>query len=124
MLTAFNHRILRFAMVGGIATSTHIMVAFLFLSLFKNQVFLANLGGFSCAFGISYFLQSRFVFQKKTSWHNATRFLLVQLSGLLIAQAISQTLSGYNPYLRVLFVVVLIPLVTYFIHKVWTYRET
>ena len=118
-----EHRIVRFALVGGMATFTHITVAFMFIRLVANEVFLANLLGFGCAFGLSYFLQSLFVFRKNTSWKNASRFFLVQLTGLLIAQLISQLLVAYSPYYRILFVVFLIPLVTYFIHKIWTYNE-
>ena len=122
MLAIFEHRIARFALVGGMATLTHITVAFIFIALAGDKVFLANLLGFGCAFSLSYFLQSLFVFKHKTSWRNAFRFFVVQLTGLLVAQSISQLLSTYSPYYRILLVVVLIPLVTYFIHKIWTFK--
>lgn len=118
-----SYRIARFALTGGIATMTHICVAFALIHFSSAGVFVANLLGFACAFSLSYLMQSLFVFKKPLSFQNITRFFIVQFSALLISQLISELFSGTNSYLNVLIVVFLIPLVTYAIHRAWTYRE-
>ncbi|CZF84453.1 GtrA-like protein [Grimontia celer] len=117
-------RIVRFGLTGGVATLTHIVVAFGLLHFFASTVFIANLFGFLCAFGLSYLMQSVFVFRRRLSLQNAWRFFIVQFSALMISQLISELFSGINEYLRVLLVVFLIPMVTYIIHKTWTYKDT
>lgn len=117
------HRIVRFALTGGLATLTHIVVAFALLHFFSACVFYANLTGFACAFGLSYLMQSLFVFRKTLSLKNLVRFFTVQFSALLVSQLISELLQGANDYLRVLLVVFMIPLVTYLIHRFWTYSQ-
>ncbi|MGL5291890.1 MAG: GtrA family protein, partial [Vibrionaceae bacterium] len=94
------------------------------LYFFSSNTLIANVAGFSCAFGLSYYLQSYFVFKQKASAQNAWRFFVVQVGGLMIAQLISETLHSFSPYLRVVVVVGLIPLVTYFLHRIWTYSST
>ncbi|EEY73774.1 GtrA family protein [Grimontia hollisae] len=117
------HRIVRFAMTGGLATLTHIAVAFTLLHFFSTRVFYANLAGFACAFGLSYLMQSLFVFRSTLSLKNLVRFFTVQFSALLISQLLSEQLQETNSYLRVLLVVFMIPLVTYLIHRIWTYNQ-
>lgn len=118
-----QYRIIRFICTGGLATLTHISVAFAVLNFITAPVWLANLIGFSCAFGVSYLLQTQFVFQKSLSWKNLTRFFIVQFSALLISQLVSEILADTNPYLRVLWVVGMIPIITYLIHRIWTFQE-
>ncbi|WP_407331660.1 GtrA family protein [Enterovibrio sp. 27052020O] len=117
------HRIVRFGLTGGLASLTHLCVAFALLHFFATNVFTANLIGFICAFGLSYLMQSLFVFKTALSRNNAMRFFVVQFSALLISQLISELLQDTNNYLRVLLVVFMIPLVTYFIHHFWTYKK-
>ncbi|KXF82730.1 GtrA family protein [Enterovibrio coralii] len=116
-------RIFRFALTGGLASLTHIAVAFAVIHLWATNTLFANVVGFSCAFFLSYFLQSTFVFRQHLSLKNALRFFSVQFLALLISQIISEFFQNINPYLRVLIVVFLIPLVTYIIHKLWTFSE-
>lgn len=120
----FNYRIARFFFAGGLATLTHIAIAFALLRFLGVSVLTANLLGFSGAFGLSYLMQSLFVFNKKLSLQNAKRFFSVQFSALLISQLISELFRNSNNYLQVLLVVLILPFITYFIHKVWTYQET
>ncbi|MGF1706177.1 GtrA family protein [Enterovibrio baiacu] len=70
-----ERRVVRFGGTGGLASFTHIVVAFSWLYLLSSSVFIANIVGFLCAFGLSYLLQSRFVFQVKITTQNAKRFL-------------------------------------------------
>ncbi|GAL24193.1 GtrA family protein [Vibrio variabilis] len=117
-------RLVRFALTGGVATAIHIAVAFVYLHLIQDNVFLANVIGFSLAFIFSYFAQTLLVFKNSVNWGNALRFFIVQFSALLVAQGISEIFSDMNSYLRVIMVVLILPIVTYIIHKVWTFSDT
>jgi putative flippase GtrA len=84
-------------------------------------VLYANIVGFSIAFVFSYFAQTVLVFRHKVNLGNALRFFMVQFGALMISQAISELFSDWNSYIRILMVVVILPIITYLIHKVWTY---
>lgn len=117
-------RIVRFGLVGGIATLIHIAAAFIYLYFLGDQVFVANLTGFSCAFGFSYLMQTRFVFSSRVRLDNASKFFIIQFAALLISQMISELDAEANSYYRVLFVAILLPLVTFFIHRGWTFARS
>ncbi|WP_112478471.1 GtrA family protein [Vibrio variabilis] len=116
-----KYRLVRFALTGGMATAIHIVVAFSFIHLIKDSVLYANMLGFSIAFLFSYFAQTVLVFRQKVNLSNALRFFMVQFGALMISQAISELFSDWNSYVRIMMVVVILPIITYLIHKVWTY---
>ncbi|OEF60326.1 polysaccharide synthesis protein GtrA [Enterovibrio norvegicus] len=122
MRKMLEKRIVRFGITGALASLTHIVVAFTWLYFLGSSVFIANMFGFSCAFGLSYLLQSHFVFQRTLSIENAKRFFIVQFSALMVSQLFSSLFQEGNHYARVLIVVFMIPLVTYLIHRCWTYK--
>ncbi|MGF1751224.1 GtrA family protein [Vibrio cionasavignyae] len=118
-----QYRIVRFALTGGMATAIHLVVAFSFLHLIQDNVLFANIAGFSLAFIFSYFAQTLIVFKNKVNWGNALRFFMVQFGALLVSQGISELFSDLNSYVRVVMVVVILPIVTYVVHKVWTFSD-
>lgn len=124
MSKMLERRIVRFGVTGGLSSFTHIVVAFSWLYLLSSSVFIANMVGFLCAFGLSYLLQSHFVFQRKITTQNAKRFFVVQFSALMVSQLFSSLFQDSNHYARVLLVVFMIPLVTYLIHRCWTYKDS
>ena len=118
-----QYRIVRFILTGGAATAIHITVAFTFLRFIQDSVFVANVIGFTIAFFFSYFAQTLIVFKQKVKWGNAVRFFAVQFASLMVAQGISELFPDVNSYIRVLMVVVILPIITYIAHKVWTFAE-
>ncbi|MDA0110558.1 GtrA family protein [Vibrio mediterranei] len=118
-----QYRIVRFILTGGMATAIHIAVAFLFLHFIQDNVLYANVCGFTIAFFFSYFAQTLIVFKNKVNWGNAVRFFTVQFASLMVAQSISALFSDVNSYIRVLIVVVILPIITYLVHKIWTFSE-
>jgi putative flippase GtrA len=117
-------RLVRFAFTGGIATAIHISVAFVYLHWVQDHVLFANVFGFCLAFIFSYFAQTLLVFKNAVNWGNAARFFMVQFGALLVAQGISEVFSEMNSYLRVIMVVFILPIVTYVIHKLWTFSDS
>ncbi|MCW8348059.1 GtrA family protein [Vibrio sp. ZSDZ65] len=118
-----EYRIVRFALSGGIATAIHIVVAFLYLHFIQDSVFFANVIGFCLAFIFSYLSQTLLVFKQNVNWSNATRFFVVQFGSLMLAQGLSELISDLNSYIRVIVVVLILPVITYIIHKLWTFSE-
>jgi putative flippase GtrA len=118
-----QYRVVRFILTGGMATAIHIMVAFLFLHFIRDSVLYANIFGFTIAFFFSYFAQTLLVFKRKVNWNNAVKFFAVQFASLMAAQGISALFSDVNSYARVLIVVGILPIITYIVHKVWTFSE-
>ncbi len=123
LLTILHHKITRFVFVGGLATLTHIGVAFSAIYFSAIPVFIANIFGFSVAFGLSYLMQSLFVFRKSLTRKNAFRFFIVQFSALLISQIISGLFDTTNNYIQTLLIVFMLPVITYLIHNLWTYKQ-
>lgn len=118
-----KHRIVRFGLTGGFATLIHLFVAFSVLYFLSLPVWFANFLGFICAFSFSYLMQTCFVFQKRFHLKNFIKFFIVQFSALVCAQLLSEIFSEMNHYLRVVIVVFLIPMITYMVHRLWTFKE-
>lgn len=119
----FTFRLVRFGLTGGLATAIHVVVAFAVIHFVYDHALTANVLGFLFAFSFSYIAQTLYVFKKRVNWTNALRFFLVQFGALLLSQAVSNFVPESNSYINVLIVVCILPVITYLIHKVWTYSD-
>jgi putative flippase GtrA len=119
-------RLSRFAVVGILATSTHVGVVWLLIGHLAVRPLLANLLAFLVAFGVSFIGQYRWTFRSTRDWRSALwRFLVTALLGfamnnillvaLLEAGLVSQELSA-------VLAVGVIPLVTYTLSRLWVFR--
>jgi len=118
-----SHKILRYGFIGALSTLIHITMAFLYIYLINDSIFLSNVVGFLCAFSFSYILQSKLVFKHKISYTKALKYFLVQSFALLLSIGISSYAPLSNSYLGVILVVAILPLITYFLHKIWTFSS-
>lgn len=119
-----NLKIVKYGLVGGISTIIHIVSAYLYIYFISDSIFTSNIIGFLSAFSFSYLLQSFYVFGRAISYKKAIKFFFVQFLSLLIAISISKYLVFYNSYLKVLLVIVILPLITYTAHKIWTFGDS
>ncbi|MDD2266022.1 GtrA family protein [Sulfuricurvum sp.] len=119
----YQSKLIRYALIGGSSTLIHLGIAFLWLYFVNASLLFANMAGFSVAFMFSYTVQSRYVFLHSLSLPKAFRYFLVQFGALLASLFFSNILVGYNSYIKTLIVVILLPLITFVIHKVWTFRH-
>jgi len=119
----FSYKIVRYAIVGGISTFIHIFIASLYIYFVKDSVFQSNTIGFLVAYVFSYLVQSKLVFEHAVSTQKAIKYFIVQFSSLLLAILPSEIFDSYNSYLRTLIVAVLLPLITFIMHKFWTFKE-
>ncbi|RUM74328.1 MAG: GtrA family protein [Sulfurovum sp.] len=118
----FSLKLVRYGIVGGISTLIHIGVAALYIYAVNDSLMQSNIVGFLVAYVFSYVMQSLHVFGHAISWSKAFRYFLVQFGSLLTSVFISDMLGSYNAYVKTLFVVILMPLVTFVIHKFWTFK--
>ncbi|MFT5721041.1 MAG: putative flippase GtrA [Motiliproteus sp.] len=117
-------QLVRYGLTGGGATLIHLLVAFACLHWWLDNLWWANLLGFLSAFVFSYSLQSLLVFKRRLALRSACVFFLVQFGALLVSIALADTLSELNNYLRVVIIALLLPLITFVIHKFWTFSHT
>lgn len=120
----FTYKIVRYVLVGGTSTLIHILVASLYIYFMYDSVFQSNVMGFLVAYIFSYLVQSRLVFEHAVSIQKAIKYFIVQFSALLLAIFTSDFFDSYNSYLRTLIVAVLLPLITFVIHKFWTFKDS
>ena len=134
-------RLIRYCIVGVLSTAVHVSMAFLFIYFVKPSLFFSNLFGFGWAslffvnpalffsnlFGFgwaylfSYFFQSKFVFESNISFMKALKYFLVQFLSLVLAVGCSNAATEFNVYLKILLTAVILPLITFVVHKIWTF---
>jgi len=119
----FSLKILKYAIVGGISTLIHLSVASLFIYFITPSLFQSNIVGFLVAYLFSYFMQSRYVFEHAISVTKASKYFIVQFGSLLLSIFLSHMFHDYNQYLQTILVIIFMPLITFVIHKLWTFKE-
>ena len=111
----------RYVLAGILATGVHLSIAWLLIYLLALSVFMANTMAFFTAFVFSYVLQTKFVFQSRFEWVRFLKFLSVQFAAFLLSFMIASLLPVQNAYVQTFLIVLIIPLVTFLIHKFWTF---
>ena len=117
-----RYKLLRYFIIGGFSTLIHFLVASLFIYFVANMLLLSNIAGFLVAYLFSYTMQSKFVFSHDIELIKAIRYFLVQFGALLFAIAVSDISLLANNYIKTIFVIVIMPIITYTIHLFWTFR--
>jgi len=117
-----QHKLVRYAFIGGFSTLIHITGASLYIYLVTPSLLQSNIVGFLLAYTFSYTIQSKFVFESQLSQAKAIKYFIVQVIALLIAIFLSDILDNFNTYIKTIIVALLLPLVTFFVHKFWTFR--
>lgn len=112
----------RYGFFGIIATVIHLLSAWLLIYGFAASVLLANSCAFLIAFMFSYLFQSKYVFHTAFYWQKFTRFFAVQGGAFVLAYMLSTWFPLDNQYMQTLLIVMVIPLVSFIIHKLWTFK--
>jgi len=123
LASLFKIKLFRYAIIGGVSTAIHLSVAYLVMYYLVNSLIISNIIGFLSAYVFSYLVQSKYVFQHAVSIIKAIKYFLVQLLSLVSAMALSYLIPMDNNYLQTLVIVVILPLVTFVIHKFWTFKS-
>lgn len=117
-----NIQFFRYVMVGGVATSIHLLVAYLYLYYVDYSLFLSNTVAFIIAFVYSYSYQTLYVFRSRISLSKFLKFLLVQSLMVSAAMIIVDNISIYNYYIKTVFVLILLTPTSFLLHKFWTFN--
>jgi putative flippase GtrA len=113
----------KYGFFGVLATLVHLFVAWALIYFLSASVFVANLGAFLTAFGFSYIFQTLYVFESGFHLHKLLKFFAVQFGTFLFSYIVSDIFPMQNSYLHTLLIVAIMPLVTFMIHKFWTFKE-
>ena len=113
----------KYGFFGVVATLIHLGTAWGVIYLFHLSVFSANSVAFFTAFIFSYIFQTLYVFVTHFHIKRFLKFFLVQYGTFLFSFLISDVFVIENAYLHTLLIVAIMPLVTFVIHKFWTFKE-
>ncbi|MBL6974066.1 MAG: GtrA family protein [Sulfurimonas sp.] len=117
-------QLIKYGLVGGVSTLIHIVTASLYIYFFHENIYIANALGFTIAFAFSYTVQSLYVFKHALDPLKLLKYFTVQFGALLVALESSNILSLENLYLQTVIISILLPIFTFIIHKIWTFKET
>lgn len=115
-----------FGLVGIAATVTHYLIALGSHEGMGFSLYVANLAGYVCAVGVSYFGHGLLTFRVRLTPGVLGRFIVVSITTFLASEVI---LAGLQTGLKLphrvsLAVVVLtIPLISFLLNKLWVYRN-
>jgi putative flippase GtrA len=114
-----------FGIVGAAATATHYVVALLAHQAAALNLYVANLLGYGCAVGISFFGHGKLTFQTPLSERAFGRFVIVSVSGLFLSEAMLAVLRHgwhFSATVSLAVVVMLVPALSFTLNKFWVYR--
>jgi len=116
----------RFALVGAASTGLHVSVASSLIELAGLHAGAANGIAFTVATLASYLLNSGWTFQARLAFARLVRFVVVALAGLAVTVEITSAIqrAGYHYLVGIAVVVIVVPVFTFFSHRMWTYRAS
>ncbi len=119
--------LLRFAVSGGLATATHVLVFVMLVEWLSVRPVWAAAPAFVVALFISYGMNYHWTFSA-SGLHRVLlpRFVVVALLGLVLNLGITYAVVDVAHYwygYALLLVVLLVPLVTFFLSKFWVFKE-
>jgi putative flippase GtrA len=100
------------------------LCAFNLLYVYTNKPIVSSAIGVSIGIGLSYFLNSRFNFDKKLEFRSFTKFILTGISGLILSSLIVQTgiWIGFDPRVSKLASIPLVTIAQFLVNARWTFR--
>lgn len=115
-------RLLRFVIVGGIATCVHLSVAWLVFNWVTRDSTIANIAAFIVANIVSFLLQTLWSFSSKPTVARFVRFGAVSTVGFATAAVVPTIFGRQHLWAPTIIVVCCIPVFSYIAHARWTYR--
>lgn len=116
-----------FALVGAVATVTHVVAALAARELSGLSPLAANFVGYLCAVGVSYLGNARFTFRRAVlQGPQFVRFVAVSLAGLALTQGLTWLLVEQMrwPFWAGLGVVaVAVPALSFVLQRLWAFRS-
>ena len=115
---------LRFGLSGLFVTGLHVVMAAGLINLASLKPAIANGVAYVIATITSYTINTLWSFKSTPIIGNLLRFLAVSISGLLLTMLITGIIDrlGFSYWLGIAVVVLLVPPLTFLLHRNWTYR--
>lgn len=113
----------KYGVFGVVATLIHLFTAWALIYFFQTTVFISNIFAFFIAFSFSYVFQTLYVFKTIFHFLKLLKFFAVQFGTFLFSYILSDMVNIQNSYLHTLMIVAIMPLITFVIHKFWTFKE-
>ncbi|ASP37497.1 polysaccharide biosynthesis protein GtrA [Bacterioplanes sanyensis] len=117
-------QLLRFGLVGGLATVVHLAMAWWAIQQWPElSPFWVNLIAFVVAFQVSFWGHSRFTFRQQGHW---LKFLSVTVTGFAINNSflwVFLTLGVEDSFLAICLSVALVPLFVFVASKLWVFAQ-
>ena len=119
--------VLRFAVSGGLATATHVLVFITFVEWLSVRPVIAAGAAFIAALFVSYGMNYHWTFSVSGP-HRVMlpRFVLVAVLGLLLNLGITYAvvdMAGYWYGYALLLVVLFVPMMTFVLSKIWVFNS-
>jgi putative flippase GtrA len=119
-------KVVRFGMVGGLATLTHGGIAVLASRVLLMPPLVANATGFLTAFLVSFLGHTFFTFRSHMEVARALRFATVAVSSVLISSGLVLAASHWTPLppgVSLPAVALCTPAFNFACHSLWTFRQ-
>ncbi|PZX30668.1 putative membrane component, GtrA-like protein [Cupriavidus phytorum] len=115
----------RFLFSGATSTGVHVAITATLINALDASPVAANCVAFVCATACSYLLNTLWSFSSRLRHRTLRRFAGVSLLGLALTVGISWTAQrlGASYWAGLAGVVLTVPVFTYLLHRVWTYRD-
>lgn len=119
-----DKRLGRFIVTGLGSTLLHTATALLLIDHWKASPPVANGIAFSIATLFSYVVNTLWSFSTTVAGRNLQRFLVVSVIGLLLATGLAWIAEsiGWPPIAGIAMVVAVVPITSFALHRLWTYR--
>jgi len=128
MIELLKFRILRFILVGGSAFLVNWILVVCFSHYFGINPLVSNVGGFACAFIVSYLGHKNWTFVAKSQPHvtSLRRFVVVSLVGFAINEgsyALLLKFSSLNYWQDLIIALSVAAISTYFLSRHWAFSS-
>lgn len=119
-------RLTRYAIVGMLATMTHIGILVVLVEAFHQEPVFSSTVGFMVALVFSYFLNRNWTFQTNLAHSYAlTRYVIISLFGLLLNSGImylTVNILGWWYLLGQFTVILIVPASNFWLNSSWSFR--
>ena len=119
-----KRKLFRFVTTGLITTSLHVVIVYLLINFKYFNAPTSNGIAFVIATLFSYLVNTMWSFSNKLKRKNAIRFVMISCVGLVLSVSISKMVEdmGLHYWYGVLGVVTVVPILTFMMHTLWTYK--
>lgn len=119
-------RLLRFGIVGVGATATHYAIALSIVAVAGLPAQIAHVMGFLGAMPVSFLGHFHWTFRSRARyWRAAQRFVAVAVAAFVLSAVLLETLTrltAWHAAASILFSVLLIPIASYILNRVFVFR--